>query len=145
MRHDSAGGGRATTTSSATSTPASRSPLPSYAPTSTFLPGLLQEQSYCEALPPIVGIEDPAKIRRHMEARLTRQEILVRPQDPCRLEVVIDENALARIVDTIIRERQQRHLLTMSDLPNVAIQLIPTTVGRKGPDDPHRTVPPRLA
>ncbi|WP_329518771.1 helix-turn-helix domain-containing protein [Spirillospora sp. NBC_01491] len=95
----------------------------------TFLPGLLQARSYLEALPPIVGIDDPAEIKRHVDARLARQEILLRTDHPCGLHAVIDENAILRMVDPKIRQPQLRHLVAMSELPNVDIQLVPTSSG----------------
>ena len=95
----------------------------------TFLPGLLQERSYIEALPPIVGIDDPTEIRRHVEARLARQEILFRAEHPCRLDAVIDENAIARIVHPETHVRQLRHLFAMSELPHVDVRLVPTAAG----------------
>jgi hypothetical protein len=50
-----------------------------------FLPGLLQTAEYLEDLLPAVGVADPAEIKRHGDARLRRQQILVREDEPCRL------------------------------------------------------------
>ncbi|WP_378286097.1 helix-turn-helix domain-containing protein [Actinomadura rugatobispora] len=94
-----------------------------------YLPGLLQAKEYAEALPPVRDVDDPAEIKRHVTARMARQEILFRPTDPCRLHAVIDENAIARIADPEVRVPQLRHLLAMSERPNVVIQLIPFEAG----------------
>jgi transcriptional regulator with XRE-family HTH domain len=94
-----------------------------------YLPGLLQTAAYMRALPPVVGIEDPAEIKRHVDARLKRQQLLTRPEGPCRLHAVIDENVIARIVDPRIREPQLRHLVEMTALPHVTVQLVPTGAG----------------
>lgn len=94
-----------------------------------YLPGLLQTAAYMKALLPVVGIEDPAEIKRHVDARLRRQEILTREQAPCRLHAVIDENALTRLLAPEVRDSQLAHLETMTALPNVTLQIIPTHAG----------------
>lgn len=94
-----------------------------------FLPGLLQTAKYMEALLPIGGVDDPAEIKRHVDARLRRQKILDRVDTPCRLHAVIDENAITRIIDPDVRTIQLNHLATMADRSNVTIQLIPTSAG----------------
>jgi hypothetical protein len=80
-----------------------------------------------EALLPTGGVDDPAEIKRHVDARLRRQEILDRIDAPCRLHAVIDENATTRIIDPEVRTAQLNHLVTMADRSNVTIQLIPAS------------------
>lgn len=82
-----------------------------------------------ELLLPTVGIEDPAEIKRHIAARLKRQEILARPKAPCRLHAVIDENVITRINSPEIRAPQLHHLQEMSEFPNVDLQIVPAEAG----------------
>jgi hypothetical protein len=95
----------------------------------TFIPGLLQVPSYIELITRAAGIDDPAAIRRHVDARVERQEILTRNSDPCRLHAVIDENAILRITDPAIRRAQLGHLAEITSRPNVDVQLLPVTAG----------------
>ncbi|MEU8345231.1 Helix-turn-helix domain-containing protein [Actinomadura meyerae] len=95
----------------------------------TYVPGLLQHEGYIELVTNAAGIEDPVEVRRHVAARLQRQEILTRTEDPCHLHAVVDENVLRRLVSPSVRIPQVRHLIKMSDLPNVKIQVIPTSTG----------------
>lgn len=90
----------------------------------TFVPGLLQIPVYIEMITRIAGIEDSTGIERHVAARLERQRILLREEDPCRLHAVIDENALLRVIEPEMRLAQVRHLIAMSDRPNVEVQLL---------------------
>src|SRR5713101_5305464 len=95
----------------------------------TFIPGLLQVPSYIELITRAAGINDPAAIQRHVDARLERQEILTRDHDPCILQAVIDENAILRITDPQIRRAQLGHLTQITSRPNVDVQLLPVTAG----------------
>jgi len=95
----------------------------------TFIPGLLQVPSYIELITRAAGIDDPAGIKRHVDARVERQEILTRDNDPCRLHAVIDENAILRITDPAIRRAQLGHLAEITSRPNVDVQLLPVTAG----------------
>ncbi len=95
----------------------------------TFIPGLLQVPSYIELITRAAGIDDPAGIKRHVDARVERQEILTRDNDPCRLHAVIDENAILRITDPAIRRAQLGHLAEITSRPNVDVQFLPVTAG----------------
>jgi transcriptional regulator with XRE-family HTH domain len=94
----------------------------------TFIPGLLQVPGYIELIARAAGVE-PAAIARRVDARLTRQQILTRDNDPCELHAVIDENAIARITDPGLRHEQIGHLVTISKQPNVTLQLLPFSAG----------------
>ena len=95
----------------------------------TFIPGLLQVPSYIEMVTRAAGIDDPAAIRRHVDARLQRQKILTRDPGPCRLHAVIDENAIQRITDPGIRREQLAHLADITGRPNIDLQILPITAG----------------
>ncbi len=91
-----------------------------------LVPGLLQTPEYARA---VIALGHPhalpSEIDRRLELRLRRQNVL-RPPQPVRLWVVIDEAALRRPVGgrPVMRE-QLRHLLAMSELPNVTVQVMP--------------------
>ncbi|GAA2610741.1 helix-turn-helix transcriptional regulator [Actinomadura fulvescens] len=95
----------------------------------TFLPGLLQTAEYIEAVTIAAGIDDPAEVKRHVSARLERQKILERPDGPCRLHAVVDENAVARIGCLDASASQLAHLLEMMDRPNVTLQVVSSEAG----------------
>jgi hypothetical protein len=95
----------------------------------TFIPGLLQVPSYIELITRAAGIDDPAATRRHVDARVQRQKILTRDNDPCQLHAVIDENAILRITDPRIRHAQLSHLAEITSHPNVDVQLLPIANG----------------
>jgi hypothetical protein len=94
-----------------------------------FIPGLLQTPDYIELITRAAGIEDPAEIRRHTEARTRRQAILTREHDPCRLHAIIDENALARITDPAIRSGQAARLSEDASRPNITVQVLSVSAG----------------
>lgn len=95
----------------------------------TFLPGLLQTRSYIEEVTKIAGIQDPAEVARHVSARLERQKILSRHEDPCRLHAVVDENVILRLRGSVLHDPQVRYLIEMSERPNVILQVIQTGSG----------------
>lgn len=88
-----------------------------------LIPGLLQTRDYIELVTRAAGIDDPAAVQRHLDARIERQKILVREQDPCHLHAIIDETAILRINDPAIREHQIRHILTAAEQPHIDIQV----------------------
>ncbi len=95
----------------------------------TLVPGLLQTPGYIEMVTRIAGIHDETEVKRHVAARLKRQEIIRSEPTPCRLHAVIDENSLARISATTVREEQIRHLVEASTWPNVNVQVLRTSDG----------------
>jgi hypothetical protein len=94
-----------------------------------FIPGLLQVRSYIEYVTRAAGIEDPAEVRRHVDARVKRQLILTREDNPCHLHAIIDENTIARMTHPGIRRDQLACLLEAASRPNVDIQILPFTAG----------------
>jgi transcriptional regulator with XRE-family HTH domain len=95
-----------------------------------FVPGLLQTHDYARAVIALTHAGDPAELLDHrVELRMRRQRILHRPQPP-RLWTVIDETALRRPVGGLATMRDQlRHLIDMSRLPHVTIQVMPFEAG----------------
>lgn len=108
---------------------------------SMFMPGLLQTAAYAHFVENLSSIA-PDYYKTRLEAddiseiaedrvrmRLDRQQVLER-EDPVRLHVVIDENALRRrLPDPEIMPEQIGHLVRMSKRPNIVVQVIPYAVG----------------
>jgi transcriptional regulator with XRE-family HTH domain len=103
----------------------------------TGIPGLLQTEeyarevfaSYQKTMPLAPGI-----IERRVRVRMRRQDVLTIRQPPLRLSVVLDESALLRQIGepTVMREQLQR-LLTVSELPNVELRILPFSSGGSPP------------
>ncbi len=90
------------------------------------VPSLLQTEAYAAAIirPFDETLPDEA-IGRMVELRMRRQQILTEPNAP-RVWAVFNENALRReLGDASIITAQIRHLIEISRLPNVTIQVIP--------------------
>ncbi len=97
---------------------------------SSVVHGLLQTAEYARAghegaMPRL----SPERIEMHIEAKLTRQEILMHANPP-RLAVVLDEAALHRMVGgRLVMAAQLAKILEMSALPNVVVQVLPYDLG----------------
>jgi transcriptional regulator with XRE-family HTH domain len=88
----------------------------------------LQTEAYASAL---LTAGHPKDLKALVAARLARQKLLARehPEAPY-VWILMDQAVLLRRVGgaKVMRE-QLEHLLTMSELPNVTIQIIPFTAG----------------
>jgi transcriptional regulator with XRE-family HTH domain len=96
----------------------------------TLIPGLLQTGDYARTViaAGIVG-GDHDGIERSVELLMARQPVLT-GEDPPRLWAVLDEAALRRTVGGAgLMRLQLEHLLDLSRLPNVVIQVIPFGAG----------------
>lgn len=89
-----------------------------------LIPGLLQVPGYIELITRASGIENSEDVKRHIDARQLRQQVLIRDRGPCRLHAVIDENAILRITDQALRAEQIAHILDMAKRPNVDVQVL---------------------
>ncbi|MER7126703.1 helix-turn-helix domain-containing protein [Micrococcus luteus] len=91
--------------------------------------GLLQTADYAAAVfrgGQVIGDE---AVKRRVEARLARQEILRRP-DPPNLWAVIDEAALRKLVGgPEVMAEQLRHVVEMAAQPNITMQVVPDAAG----------------
>ncbi|MFI9588446.1 helix-turn-helix domain-containing protein [Streptomyces sp. NPDC052236] len=95
------------------------------------VPGLLQTRSYAEALVagalPESGTSD---VEKRVSVRLRRQERIKDAEHPLRLWVVIDEAALRRLIgDKTLMCEQLEHLVELSQLPHVTVQVLPFEMG----------------
>ncbi|MEV0226640.1 helix-turn-helix transcriptional regulator [Streptomyces sp. NPDC050704] len=95
------------------------------------VPGLLQTRPYAESL--IAGAlpeAAPGDIDKRVQVRLRRQERISDLENPLRLWAVLDEAALRRTVgNKQVMIEQLEHLVEMSHVPHVTVQVIPFTMG----------------
>ncbi|SOD85845.1 helix-turn-helix transcriptional regulator [Streptomyces sp. Ag109_G2-15] len=93
--------------------------------------GLLQTRAYAEAL--VQGAlpeTSTAEIEKRVQVRMRRQERITAESNPLRLWVVLDEAALKRVVGSkLVMREQLEHLIEMSQLPHVTVQVLPFEVG----------------
>lgn len=98
-----------------------------------IVPGLLQTEDYArqvhlgyQAAVPI----PPGIIDTRVKVRMIRQKVLTR-DPPLELSVVLDESVLLRpIGKPRLMYAQLRHLLQMTDLPNVELRVLPLSKER---------------
>jgi transcriptional regulator with XRE-family HTH domain len=101
-----------------------------------FVPGLLQTPDYARAVLAIGAGDNPElDIDQQVSLRMRRQEILRRPTPP-RLWAVIDEAALRRpIGGASVARAQLGHLIAMSRLSHVNVQVAPFCGGSRAVAD----------
>ncbi|MFE1171083.1 helix-turn-helix domain-containing protein [Streptomyces sp. NPDC058773] len=95
-----------------------------------FVPGLLQTADYARAVAQLGHPRSsPEEIERRVRLRVQRQELLTLPDAP-RVWAVIDEASLRRpLGGPEVMTGQLRHLLKMTELPNVTLQIAPFSLG----------------
>jgi len=95
-----------------------------------FIPGLLQTRDYARAV--MAGgrrLEGADAVERRVQARMSRQAILERPEPP-RAWAIIDETALRRpTAGPEVMRAQLEHLIEMNAHPNITIQVVPLSIG----------------
>lgn len=102
-----------------------------------MMPGLFQTEDYALwtfHTHPEIGT-DPAAIERRLEVRLTRQRRLTEPADPAgrlHMDVLLHAASLYACTDFPAGPGQLRHLLELSELPNIRIRVLK----RDTPPDP---------
>lgn len=90
-----------------------------------IIPGLLQTADYATVITAETPRVRPDHGERVVNFRLARADRLTDPNRPLRLHAVIGEAALRLAVGTPeIRRAQLEHLISMSALPNVTIQVV---------------------
>ncbi|MGH3320729.1 MAG: helix-turn-helix domain-containing protein [Streptosporangiaceae bacterium] len=95
-----------------------------------FVPGLLQTEDYARAVT-VEGLTDVDRevIERWVALRMGRQRLLKRPNPP-QLWAVLDEAALSRqIGGPEVMRGQLEHLIEVSKLNHITLQVIPFEVG----------------
>ncbi|MYT31050.1 helix-turn-helix transcriptional regulator [Streptomyces sp. MspMP-M5] len=98
---------------------------------SLLVPGLLQTPGYAEAvIPGTVPELAPEDLEKRIQVRMRRQERVRDTERPLRLWVVLDESALRRVVGShLIMREQLEHLVEVSKLPHVTVQVLPYGAG----------------
>lgn len=93
-----------------------------------FVNGLLQTPDYARAVMMLRHAPE-SELERRVALRMRRQQILTRT-DPPTLWVVLDEAAVRRPYGgRQVMRGQLEHLLEISALPNVTVQILPFTTG----------------
>jgi transcriptional regulator with XRE-family HTH domain len=97
--------------------------------TDQFIPDLLRTEDYARAVTWLSHYDDTEdQIHRRVRLVMHRQHILTRP-DPPQLWAVIDETALRRPVGGAATHRAQlRHLIELTELPHVTVQVLPVHI-----------------
>jgi transcriptional regulator with XRE-family HTH domain len=95
-----------------------------------FVPGLLQSEDYARAVITQGSRGVPADLlERRIGVRTNRQKLLAR-NNPPRLWMVVDEAALRRpIGGPKVMRAQLEHLINLTDLPNLTLQVMPIRFG----------------
>jgi hypothetical protein len=96
-----------------------------------LVPGLFQTEDYARMLFKVeIPGADEAEIERRVKLRMTRQAIVRRPIDPPLLQVAIGEQVLRRPVGgPAVMASQLAKLIEASQLPNVALRVVPFSAG----------------
>ncbi|MEC3979428.1 helix-turn-helix domain-containing protein [Amycolatopsis sp. H20-H5] len=93
-----------------------------------LIPGVLQTSDFIRSMM-TEGDVPVDEIDERVAMRIGRRDLITR-RDPARLDVLLDEAAIRRIVGSRqIMADQLRYLLEMSDLPNVEIRVVPFSAG----------------
>jgi transcriptional regulator with XRE-family HTH domain len=95
-----------------------------------FVPGLMQTEDYARA---VILLSNPGappdETDRRVSLRMQRQQLLTEPGAP-QLWAVLDETALRRPQGgRHVMRAQFEHLLRLTDLPNVTLQIVPFRSG----------------
>jgi transcriptional regulator with XRE-family HTH domain len=94
-----------------------------------LVPGLLQTEAYARALIGVRPDTPPEVVRRRIELRLRRQEVLRRP-DPPRLRILLDEAVLHRQVGgAAVMAAQLCRLVEVAGLEQVGLRVVPFASG----------------
>ncbi|BCJ62558.1 helix-turn-helix domain-containing protein [Micromonospora endophytica] len=90
-----------------------------------LVPGLLQTERYAREVN-IIGREtDPETVDQRVAARMTRQEVLHRQPTPLRMHAILSEASLrTEVGGPEVLSEQLHHLVKVSRLPNITIQVL---------------------
>ncbi|AHH22240.1 putative DNA-binding protein [Nocardia nova SH22a] len=96
-----------------------------------LIPGLLQTPDYARALLQCALPQDPVEeIERHVQLKIRRQLLITRKARPVRLQLIIHEAALRRVVGSgKVMSSQVRYLADISTRANIDIRVLPFTAG----------------
>jgi len=96
-----------------------------------FVPGILQTEEYALAvLRAAYGEGSPAEAVPALVDLRTRRRHLLTSEGAPRFSFILDESVIRRLVDSpSVMRNQLMQLVTLADLPNVTIRLVPFTAG----------------
>lgn len=97
-----------------------------------FVPGLLQTEDYVRSIIHELRTDGlPAdEIDRLVAVRMTRQDVLRRPEQPLRFAAIVNESVLRRQVGgSAVMRGQIEHLIEMASQPAVRVQVVPFKAG----------------
>jgi len=95
-----------------------------------FVPGILQTEEYASAvLQASYSENSDERVYRLVDLRTRRRELLASVNAP-KFSFVLDESVICRPVgNPSIMRQQLRHIVSVMELPNVTIQVVPFAVG----------------
>ncbi|MEV0830947.1 MULTISPECIES: helix-turn-helix transcriptional regulator [Streptosporangiaceae] len=94
-----------------------------------FIPGLLQTADYAAAVFRAGQVLDDASVKRRVEVRIVRQDVLKRERPP-ELYALIDEAALRKMIGgPAVMAEQLRHLIEVAAAPHITIQILRDSIG----------------
>jgi transcriptional regulator with XRE-family HTH domain len=95
-----------------------------------FVPGLLQTEDYARAVTLLGHPDAPGhEVERRVGLRMRRQSLLTGEEAP-HFWAVVDEAVLRRPLGGVpVMRDQLRHLIEMTELPNVTLQMVPFDLG----------------
>jgi predicted XRE-type DNA-binding protein len=99
------------------------------------MPGLLQCESYVRSMYADLPEQGGVTLEERVQARVARQ-VVFHKEDPPTIHFVLSESCLRRFWgDLPVMREQINHLVKLSDLPNVMIQVMPFNAppGRRSP------------
>jgi transcriptional regulator with XRE-family HTH domain len=98
---------------------------------SELVPGLLQTESYARAVISAGNPEvDDYEINRRVQVRIERQTLVTRVTNAPELQIVLNEAIVRRPVGGAeVMSGQLKRLLDASELPNVALRIMPFSAG----------------
>jgi transcriptional regulator with XRE-family HTH domain len=97
----------------------------------SLVPGLFQTEGYAHAVLSTKPNATEAEIEAAVTERLARQQVLTRDEpSPPRLYALLDEGILHRpVAPAEVMRAQFTHLVEMSGLPHVTVQVVPYAAG----------------
>ncbi|MFJ8000774.1 helix-turn-helix transcriptional regulator [Streptomyces sp. NPDC096310] len=103
----------------------------------SLLPGLLQTEGYAREVLAVGGIEGELEMERQVMARIGRR-VLLEGENPPRFRTILSEAVLRTpLLDAEEWRKQLQYLIEMTELPHIALQVLPFTVGPHGLNSTH--------
>ena len=97
----------------------------------TAVPGIMQTEAYARAVTEQAAIAvAPDSVDEMVFVRMSRQELIARPDSPLQVVAVLDESALRREVGGLeVMDEQRRRLLELAKYPNITLRVLPFSRG----------------